>query len=434
MNTRELIILVVGVLLIIGAWVAFKPHSTVQPKPISQAQQIPKETPSTTNTDNSELSKFYEDFLNEYLKRDPELASDLRLFGKVADPMGDQLTDASLEGQKKTNEFLREKLQQLRSFDRSRQSQKQLVATDILDWYLDDVLRGEAFMLDDYPVNQVFGVQTALIALMTDIHAINNSMDAINYIKRLSKFGTKIDQVLEGLKVREAKGIIPPKVVVDKVIDSMKGFIGTEAEKNPFYLSFVNKAADVDSISKEKKEEMAQLVAKEIKDTVYPAYQKLIAYVESIASKAPMNEVGVWRLPNGDVYYAYMLRHHTTTDLTPEEVHQLGLKEVARIQSEMRKLFTELGIDNKENFGEMQRAYWGLLQNKPELQYPDTEEGKKEVLADYLKIIEEAQKKIKDVFDVIPKTPIKVEAVPKFQEASSPGAFYQPPALDGSRP
>jgi uncharacterized protein (DUF885 family) len=144
--------------------------------------------------------------------------------------------------------------------------------------------------------------------------------------------------------------------------------------------------------------------------------------------------VGVWRLPDGDAYYAYALRHHTTTDLTPEEVHQLGLKEVARIQSEMRKLFAGQGIAHNESFGEMQRAYWASLQNKPELGYPDTPESRKQVLADYLHIIEEAQKNIKDVFDVTPKTPIKVEAVPQYQQNSSPGAYYQPPALDGSRP
>ncbi|MBI1743662.1 DUF885 domain-containing protein [Candidatus Acetothermia bacterium] len=437
MNTRELVILVVSALLIVGAWVLLKPHPADQPKPNPSAQQVQKETPSTpqsTTTDNPELSQFFENFLAEYLKRDPEWSSDLRLFGNVPDPTGDQLTDASLQGQKKTDEFLREKLQQLRSFDRSKQSEKQLLTTDILDWYIDDILRGEEFMLDDYPVNQVFGVQNTLISLMTDLHAINNSLDAVNYIKRLSKFGTKIDQVIDGLKVREEKGILPPKVIVDKVLGSMKGFAALESEKNPLYLSFVNKAERVSAISKEKKDEMAKLVSKEIKDTVYPAYQKLIAYIENIAPKAPTNEVGVWRFPNGDAYYAYMLRHHTTTDLTPEEVHQLGLKEVARIQGEIRKLFAGLGIENKEIFGEMQRAYWASTQDKAEFQYPNTEEGKKQALADYLKIVEEAQKNIKDVFDVTPKTPINVKAVPEFQEASSPGAFYQPPALDGSRP
>ena len=437
MNTRELVILVVSALLIVGAWILLKPHPADHPKPNLPAQQVQKETPSTpqsTTADNPELSQFFENFLTEYLKRDPEWSSDLRLFGKVADPMGDQLTDASLEGQKKTNAFLREKLQQLRSFDRSAQSEKQLLTTDILDWYIDDILRGEEFMLDDYPVNQVFGVQNTLISLMTDLHAINNSMDAVNYIKRLSKFGTKIGQVIDGLKAREEKAILPPKVIVDKVLGSMKGFTGLEPEKNPLYASFLGKVGTVSTIGPEKKDEMAKLVSKEIKDTVYPAYQKLMTYLESIASKAPTNEVGIWRLPNGDAYYAYVLRHHTTTDLTPEEVHQLGLKEVARIQGEMRKFFTELGIEQKENFGEMQRAYWAATQGKAEFQYPDTEEGKRQALADYLKIVEEAQKNIKDVFDMTPKTPIRVQAVPEFQEASSPGAFYQPPALDGSRP
>jgi len=384
--------------------------------------------------DNPELNKFYEDFLKAYVARDPEWSSDLRLFGSVPDPTGDQLTDISIDYQKKNFEFLRDKQVQLKKFDRSKQSAQQQFQTDILDWYIDDLLRSEAFLLSDYPVNQVFGIQNGLISLMTDLHAINSSIDAVNYIKRLSKFGAKIDQTLEGLKLREAEGNIPPKVVVDKVLGLMKQFLEATPEQNPLYVSFKNKVEAASSIPAEKKGEMTQIVAKEIKDTVYPAYQKLLAYLDTIATKAPTQEVGVWHLKNGDAYYAYMLRHHTTTDFTPEEVHQLGLKEVARIQQDMRKIFTELGIAHNENFGEMQRAYWDITRSKPELQYPDTAEGRKQVLADYLKIIGEAQQNIKDVFDVIPKTPIKVEAVPEYQQNSSPGAYYQPPALDGSRP
>jgi uncharacterized protein (DUF885 family) len=434
MNGRDLILAVVGVLLLIGVLVLVKPKSENKPNASASQTQAKTDIAKTNESSNLQLSQFFETFLKEYVARDPEWASDLRLFGNVSDPIGDQLTDLSIDYQKKNFEFLREKQTELKSFDRAKQSAQQQFQSDILNWHIDDVLRGEEFLLSDYPVNQVFGVQNTLISLMTDLHRITSSIDVVNYIKRLSKFGVKIDQTLEGLKLREAENNIPPKVVLDKVLGSMKQFLESEPEKNPLYESFKNKVEAASAIPSEKKSEMYQAVAKEIKDSVYPAYQKLLAYLGTIGPKAPTQEVGVWRLKNGDAYYAYMLRHHTTTDFTPEEVHQLGFKEVARIQGDMRKIFAELGLAHNDNFGEMQRAYWNLTASKPELQYPDTAEGRQQALADYLKIIQTAQENIKDVFDVIPKTPIKVEAVPEFQQNSSPGAYYQPPALDGSRP
>ena len=386
----------------------------------------PPTAPSTSG-----VSRFFETFFLEYVQRDPEWSSDLRLFGNAPDPTGDRLTDISVETQKRNFEFIREGLAELRGYDRLSQSPEQLLATDILDWYLDDLLRGEQFMFHDYPVNQLFGVQNQMIAFMTDTHLVRTRLDAENYVKRLSQIGRKFDQLMDGLRVREEKGVIPPRIIVERALAGMRDFVGGTAQENPLYTSFVSKLQGLKNLSAEDQNALTEAALREVGQTVIPAYQRLISYVEhwqTIASE----EVGIWHLPDGDSYYAYLLRHHTTTDLTPEEIHQLGLKEVARIQAEMGVIFDSVGFQGV-TFGDRVRSYRAATRSDSRFLYPDTPEGHSQVLADYLAIIHEAEQNVASLFDVLPKARVRVEAVPEYLQGGTPGAYYQPPSLDGSR-
>jgi len=175
---------------------------------------------------------------------------------------------------------------------------------------------------------------------------------------------------------------------------------------------------------------------REVEATVYPAYRDLLAYLETeLLPVAPGDDaVGIWRLPEGEAYYAQRLRHHTTTDLTPEEVHQLGLSEVERIQAEMQPLFAEIGIQSGQPFAQQMRAYWQRAFGDADLRYPSSDAGRQRALADYTALIEKANANLDAVFDAVPEAAIRVKAVPPAQEATSPGAYYIPPSLDGSRP
>lgn len=146
-------------------------------------------------------------------------------------------------------------------------------------------------------------------------------------ITRLKTIGIKFNQVLEGLRIREEKGIIPPKFVIKRVIDEMTGFIGGGVEKNVLYTNFTEKLGKIDGLSDEQKSEFTQQAADAITKAVIPAYQKLINYQEALYEKATTDD-GVWKFPNGDAFYRHQLKISTTTDLSPDEVHQIGLKEV----------------------------------------------------------------------------------------------------------
>ena len=227
MSTRDLVLLVVGVLALIAAWL------TITPTPAR-----PVATPAVAPSDSS---VFHREFFREYVARDPEWSTELRLFADGKDSTGDQLTDVSVSRQLENVAFLRDGLATLHRYERTSQNPQQLLATDTLAWYLDDALRGERFMFHDYPVNQLFGVQNQFIAFMTDIHLIRNAEDAGDYTKRLHKVGKKFDQVLEGLKIRERMGVLPPRAIVDKVLAALRDFVAMGTKQNPLYTSFIAK-------------------------------------------------------------------------------------------------------------------------------------------------------------------------------------------------
>ncbi len=375
------------------------------------------------------INHFYERAFIEFALKNPELLTTLR----ILEPMGldfhnDDLNNASDAFQQEMNELVRNDLRILQSYDRSKQSPAQLLSTEILEWFLDDMIKGQEFQYHDYPVNQLSGEQSNLPTFMATMHVIEKQKDAENYITRLSKFGVKFDQVLEGLRIREQKGIIPPAFVIDKVLIEMKDFAGSKTRDNILFTSFHEKVSKLSGIDDSEKEELFNSVEQQISETVYPAYGRFIAYFESLKPKSTTDD-GVWKLPDGDRLYNYMLRHHTTTTMTADEIHALGLKEVERIEKEMTALLEQAGYTGKTVYEHVEN-----LSADPQFLFPDSDEGRKECLLEYQKIIDEIEAGISFAFDIRPKVGVKVERIPQFKEKTSPGAYYDSPSFDGTRP
>jgi uncharacterized protein (DUF885 family) len=324
---------------------------------------------------------------------------------------------------KKTRRYLKI----LRSYSRKRQSDAQLVSTDILDWYLDDQLSGEKFRHHDYPLNQMFGIQSYLPDLMMNMHPLRSKQGARCYVKRLRKFGAKFDQVLEGLHIREEKGCFPPNFTVKQVLDEMQSFIGQPAIGNPLYTVFKEKMSGA-KVSEPALDKLLARVEAEIENSVYPAYQKMIDYYSALETKAGGNH-GVWNLPDGDAYYAHCLRSNTTTDLAPQEVHEIGLREVEHIEGEMAAILKSLSHASENPTKQLL-----ALGEGERFQYPNTDEGRAACLADYKSMLDEIDRALEPVFDLRPKAGLEVRRVPEFKEKTLAGAYYQPADLGGSRP
>lgn len=170
-------------------------------------------------------------------------------------------------------------------------------------------------------------------------------------------------------------------------------------------------------------------MAAAIETAVYPAYRGLIDYFRDLEGRATDDD-GVWKLPDGDAFYAHCLRSSTTTDLTPDEVHEIGLREVARIEAEMEAILNRLGHAGDAPAPRRLNA----LARDERFLFPNTEEGRAACLAEYQAILDHINANLGDLFDLRPAAGVRVERIPEFREKTSAGAYYQPGSLDGSRP
>ena len=340
-----------------------------------------------------------------------------------------KLSDVSVANETKMYKWIKRDLDLLRSYDRKRQNAKLLLSTDIMDWFLDDLIRTEEFRFHDYPLNQMFGVQSELPNFMMTMHPLVSRLEARNYIKRLKRFGVKFDQVLEGLKVREEKGVLPPRFVIRRVLDEMIAFTGKPARENPLYTVFNDKLGKLEKVSAQDRESLLAGVEAEISRIVYPAYSKLIEYFNALEQKATSDD-GVWKLPQGGEYYAHCLRSNTSTDYSPEQVHEIGVKEVARIEGEMKTILAGLGFKKVVNAPKKLAE----LTKEERFLYPNTDEGRLAALTEYQAILDNMNAALEPYFAIRPRAALKVERVPEFREKTSAGAYYQMGDLGGKRP
>ncbi|MEW7291855.1 DUF885 domain-containing protein [Aquimarina sp. 2304DJ70-9] len=390
------------------------------------------------------IKHFYDKVFVELALESPELTTSMGI-PVLYDMSKDELDDISDAKQWESFNKMKEDYETLLSYDFEGQSETNKLNTKILAFYLKGLKDGEAFFYHGYPVNQMGGVQNSLPSLMENSHKLRDESDAEAYIERLSKFDIKFNQLIESLKISENKGILPPKFVINRVLDEMNGFIGVKSgsadsiqdlqktaspvKSNILYTNFESKIDKLDNLSQEEKDTYKEQVEEEIGTTVFGAYKNLITYFEQLKEKAT-TEDGVWKLPDGEAYYRYQLKQRTTTDLDPEEVHQIGLLEVARIKNEMQNILTAEGYtDTTKTLG----ATIQELNKEERFLFPNNDEGRQMVLDEYDRILAEISAGLDDAFDVRPKAGLEVKRVPEFKEEGSAGAYYNRPAMDGSR-
>ena len=340
-----------------------------------------------------------------------------------------ELDDASPQ----KGDMLLAKLKQLRprimAYDDAALSEDERVTKHIVLYLLDYLDANEAYQYHDYPVNQLFGVQSGFPSFMQGQHQVTDEVDAKNYISRLSRVDEKFAQVLEGLHIREQKGIIPPKFVIERVLAEMQAFVEAPVTDNILYSSLKTKLSEAEGISEAQQLALLSEAEARINDDVKRAYGMLIDYFTPLLDKASTDD-GYWRLPDGDKVYANALGFFTTTDMTADDIHQTGLNEVARIQQDMLAILADLGYDISNGFAPAMAA----LAADPAHYYEDSAEGRAQILADYQRILDEIDAGIGEAFRTRPKAGMEVVRIPEFKEKTSPGAYYEQPALDGTRP
>ncbi len=348
------------------------------------------------------------------------------------------LDDASIE---KANEFfdmLPTFRQGIAQYADEELEQSDRMSKEIALYLLDFANEAKQFRYHSYPVNQLFGIQNGFPSFMDAQHQVNTIEDADNYISRLSQVNRKFTQSLESLKLIESKGIIPPRFVIDRVLDEMIEFVTKPVQDNILYVSIKDKidkaeeAAKRDNesvFSQEEKTRILTGVEEVMYSSVHPAYNLFIDYFQKLREKSNTDD-GFWKHPEGDKAYASSLKFFTTTDYSADFIHDTGLNEVTRLQSDILNILAKEGFDISGGFTPAIEA----LKAQEKFYYPDTDAGRQKILDDYQAILDEISVGLDNAFNIRPKAGMKVRRIPEFREKTAPGAYYEQPALDGSRP
>lgn len=340
------------------------------------------------------------------------------------DEVGEKADKARLERQKGY-------LADLQKIDTSLLDEQTLLSYRLLEQSLKNDIEDYQYRLYNYPVNQMFGAQSNAPSLLINQHLVSDLTDAKAYISRLNNLPTYFDQVMQEIKIREKAGILAPKFVYQYVIKDSQNIIKGQPfeisdEKSTLLEDFTKKVYAL-TLSEEEKSELVKEAITALREKVKPAYEKLIALMQDQEKRAN-TDAGVWKFPQGDAFYKNALARTTTTDLSADEIHELGLKEVARIHKEMRALMKQV------NFKGSLTEFFTFMRTDKQFYLAETQAGKDSYITEVKRVLGDMEKRLPEVFNVLPKAELKIKPVEPFREKSAGMAFYQQPAPDGSRP
>jgi uncharacterized protein (DUF885 family) len=316
-------------------------------------------------------------------------------------------------------------LAQLATYDREKLTPSQRASAGMVEASLRRAIE-TAPLADHWFVFQQFrGLQVSLVNFLSQTHPIRSQRDIENYLERLAQVGPLLDLGIAEARARADRGLIPPKFILTATLSQIDGFLTPAPGKNVLVASLDDRAAKLPAVSAADRAAFVAQAETLVRVAVYPAFAHIRQLLAGQVAKAT-DDAGLWRFPQGAAVYAVALRNNTTTGLSAEEIHALGLREVARIEGEMDQLLRELGRTS----GTVQARYDAL---NASLQPPATPDPRPAQLAEYTRIVRDAEKRAASYFDLRPKAPIEVRREPPFTEKSA-AAHYNNPAPDGSRP
>ena len=370
--------------------------------------------------------EIFDELFMESLRESPEYMAYLGMRERY-----DEWNDYSQASFDRSVAMSKDQLARLRAIDAEGLDKSEALSLTLYSQRLENGLADTQWRYHGYPVNQMFGVHSSIPSFLINQHLIANKAEAEAYIARVRAVPEVLSHVIEDLNIRADQGIIAPKFVFPHSIRDSQNIIAdigddAGAEQNPLVEDFKAKLDKLELDDSLRADLLAQL-NQALAEQFAPAYRELIVTLQALGERSEGN-FGVWSLPNGAAYYANALKRITTTDMTPDQIHQLGLDEVARIQDEMRGIMQQVGFE-----GDLQ-AFFEFMRSDPQFYLPDTDEGRQAYLDEAARVIDEMEGRLDELFYSKPKARVMIKAVEAFREKSAGRAFYQRPAEDGSRP
>jgi uncharacterized protein (DUF885 family) len=374
----------------------------------------------------------------EFLMRDPELMTEVGLTdGSILDFHSGKLSPYTLAQRDANYAQLAQFLAEVRQFDRARLGRQDQITYDVLvdqyqtglsfkrfDW-LQDAGFGSAL----YPISPMFGIEAQLPSFMETTHVVRNDKSARNYVARLRAMAAQLDEATAAMQRQARAGVVLPASLLERSLVVIHDTVDGPPERNALVTTFIERMNKVASLDARRKQQLAEQAVEAVRAGVDPAFARMSAALAALKPQAAAQAAGVDRLADGAAFYALALKVATTTDYTPEQVHALGLSEVARILKEMDALLSAQGL-SAGSVGSRMDA----LRTDPRFLLPNDDEGRKRALARYQQILDEVSARMPRYFRALPAKRLTVERVPPSQEKGTSGGYYQGPAMDGSRP
>lgn len=297
---------------------------------------------------------------------------------------------------------------------------------------------GKAFRQNQYVFDQMNGMQSTLPMLLMNFHSVDSEADYQAYIARLNAMPRFFDQLLDHAQKAQAAGTLPPRFALEAVSAQSRALVAgapfSNGADSALWADLQRKADALVSngtIDQARADALKAQARSALLDSVQPAYDRIIAWADTAREQALVNPSGVGTTQadnNGAAYYRHQLKQNTTTELTAEQIHEIGLADVARLRGEMEAIQKTIGVE-----GDLQAFFAHVAQN-PALQYPNTDEGRAAYMADTNAAIDNIRKLLPEYFGLLPKAPLEVRRVEAFREQPGAAQHYYPGTADGSRP
>ncbi|HET9388641.1 MAG TPA: DUF885 family protein [Steroidobacteraceae bacterium] len=378
-------------------------------------------------TGGARLDALFDTFMDERFAHSPDLVTILGLdTGKYAASKS-KLTPGSLAHWREEKEQNASQLKRLRAFPRAGLDAGDIANYDTVEFTMETRSRGAPFQYGEvgrpYVVSQLTGAYQQVPTFLDKQHKIENKADADAYLARLRAFARVMDEEIERIRHDAGLKVVPPDFLIDRTLEQMHTLRGTAPAQSILVTSIATRTQKL-GIAGNYAADAAALVEHE----VYPALDRQAAVLRELRPQA-VHDAGVARLPEGATFYQVALRAGTTTEMSAEEVHQLGLEQAKDLTARMDTLLRQQGHTG----GTVSERAQALAKD-PTYLYPNTDAGKQQVL-DYCNgLIKALQPHLPKYFRLLPKAPVEIRRVPDYIEAGAPGGYYNIPALDGSRP
>jgi len=396
--------------------------------PVSPVPPVAVSSATATAADaTAELNKLFETFVDEIFSKSPTLLTNFGLDKGRYAAAKSQLNDQSLERRDAARLENADRLRRLRAFDRNSVKGLALANYETVEFQMETASRVSKLSYGDntspYIVSQRDGMYQNIPTFLDKQHVIETREDAEAYISRLRAFAVTLDQETERVKHDASVGVVPPDFIIDKTVKQLRQ-LREPTPAQALLVTSIATRAEKKGIAGEWSAQATDIVARE----VYPAIDRQANAIQALRAQA-VHDAGIGRLPDGPALYQVDLRQYTTTDMTAEEIHQLGRDQAAELSAQMDAILKAQGLTQGSLRQRMEK-----LSKDPKYLYANTDDGRQKILDYCNSLIAALQPHLPKYFDRLPKAPVEVRRVPPYIEAGAAGGYYQRPALDGSRP